>query len=96
MPPHRSGISESCSGLHGEIKRLRDGHRATCDTIATQQRQAGTFAVVVLGGLLEEAERMAGNCSAALERSRIAGLVCEATYAVLISGGRVAKRDVTA
>ncbi|WP_410480677.1 DUF2514 family protein [Pseudomonas plecoglossicida] len=68
----------AAGGLRGEIKRLRDGHRATCDTIATQQRQAGTSAVVVLGGLLEESDQMAGSCAAALERSRIAGLACEA------------------
>ncbi|MEB6589598.1 DUF2514 domain-containing protein [Pseudomonas asiatica] len=77
----RAATAESAaSGLRGEIQRLRDGHRATCDTIATQQRQAGTAAVVVLGGLLEEADRMAGSCAAALERSRIAGLACEAIY----------------
>jgi len=65
-------------GLRGEIARLRAGHRATCDTIATQQRQAETSAVVVLGGLLEESDRMAGDLATALERSRIAGLACEA------------------
>lgn len=75
----RAAAAESAAdGLRGEIARLRDGHRATCDTIATQQRQAGTSAVVVLGGLLEEADRMAGDLSTALERSRIAGLACEA------------------
>ncbi|WP_144180456.1 MULTISPECIES: DUF2514 family protein [unclassified Pseudomonas] len=75
----RAATAESAaSGLRGEIARLRAGHRATCDTISTQQRQAGTSAVVVLGGLLEEADRMAGSCAAALERSRIAGLACEA------------------
>ncbi|AYN12309.1 DUF2514 family protein [Pseudomonas putida] len=68
----------AADGLRGEIARLRNGHRATCDTIAAQQRQAGTPAVVVLGGLLEESDRMAGSCAAALERSRIAGLACEA------------------
>ncbi|WP_060514868.1 DUF2514 family protein [Pseudomonas sp. NBRC 111132] len=65
-------------GLRGEIARLRAGHRATCDTIAAQQRQAGTSAVVVLGGLLEDSDRMAGDLATALERSRIAGLACEA------------------
>jgi len=75
----RAAIAESAAGgLRGEIARLRDGRRATCDTIATQQRKAGTSAVVVLGGLLEDADRMAGSCAAALERSRIAGLACEA------------------
>ena len=75
----RADAAESAAGgLRGEIKRLRDGHRATCDTIAAQQRQAGASAVVVLGGLLEESDRMAGSCAAALERSRIAGLACEA------------------
>lgn len=75
----RAADAESAAdGLRGEIARLRNGHRATCDAIAAQQRQAGTSAVVVLGGLLEEADRMAGSCAAALERSRIAGLACEA------------------
>ncbi|AXQ50394.1 DUF2514 family protein [Stenotrophomonas rhizophila] len=68
----RADAAESAAGgLRGEIDRLRAGHRATCDTIAAQQRQAGTSAVVVLGGLLEDADRMAGSCAAALERSRI-------------------------
>lgn len=75
----RAAVAESAAGgLRGEIARLRRGHRATCDTIATQQRQAGAAAVVVLGGLLEEADRMAGDLASALERSRIAGLACEA------------------
>ena len=65
-------------GMRNEIARLRAGRSATCGGIATQQRQAGTSAVVVLGGLLEDADRMAGSCAAALERSRIAGLACEA------------------
>ena len=77
----RAVAAESAAGgLRGEIDRLRAGHRATCNTIATQQRQAGTSAVVVLGGLLEESDRMAGSCAAALERSRIAGLACESIY----------------
>ncbi|MEG0243199.1 MAG: DUF2514 family protein [Pseudomonas sp.] len=75
----RAAAAESAAGgLRGEVARLRDGHRATCDTIATQQRKAGASAVVVLGELLEDADRMAGSCAAALERSRIAGLACEA------------------
>lgn len=75
----RAVAAESAAGgLRREIDRLLASHRATCDTIAAQQRQAGTSAVVVLGGLLEEADRMAGSCAAALERSRIAGLACEA------------------
>ena len=75
----RAADAESAAdGLRGEIARLRDGHRATCDTISAQQRQAGTSAVVVLGGLLEESDRMAGDLATALERSRIAGLACEA------------------
>jgi hypothetical protein len=77
----RAADAESAAdGLRGEIARLRSGHRATCDTISAQQRQAGTSAVVVLGGLLEEADRMAGDLATALERSRIAGLACESIY----------------
>ncbi|MNO83955.1 hypothetical protein D3C76_752830 [compost metagenome] len=75
----RAAAAESVAGgLRREIDRLLASHRATCDTIAAQQRQAGTSAVLVLGGLLEEADRMAGDLSTALERSRIAGLACEA------------------
>lgn len=75
----RAADAESAAGgLRSEIARLRAGQRATCDAIATQQRQAGASAVVVLGGLLEESDRMAGDLSKALERSRIAGLACEA------------------
>ncbi|WKL69444.1 DUF2514 family protein [Pseudomonas qingdaonensis] len=77
----------AAGGLRGEIARLRAGRSATCDTIATQQRQAGASAVVVLGGLLEDADRMAGSCSAALERSRIAGLACEAVVDGIHRGG---------
>lgn len=84
----RAADAESAAdGLRGEIARLRAGRAATCDTIATQQRQAGTSAVVVLGGLLEEADRMAGSCAAALERSRIAGLACEAVVDGIRRGG---------
>ncbi|RCL28619.1 DUF2514 domain-containing protein [Pseudomonas sp. AFG_SD02_1510_Pfu_092] len=80
----RADAAESAAGgLRGEIARLREGHRATCGAIAAQQRQAGTSAVVVLGGLLEEADRMAGSLAEALERSRIAGLACEAVASEL-------------
>lgn len=75
----RAAAAESAAGgLRGEIGRLRGGRSATCAAIATQQRQAGTATVVVLGGLLEESDRMAGDLAKALERSRIAGLACEA------------------
>ena len=79
MAQGRADAAESAAGgMRREIDRLRAGRAATCDAIATQQRQAGATAVVVLGGLLEESDRMAGSCAAALERSRIAGLACEA------------------
>lgn len=68
----------AADGLRGEIARLRDGRAATCSTIAAQQRETGTSPVMVLGGLLEDADRMAGSLAEALERSRIAGLACEA------------------
>lgn len=84
----RAAAAESAAGgLRGEIARLRDGRSATCGAIATQQRQTGASAVVVLGGLLEESDRMAGSCAAALERSRIAGLACEAVVDGIRRGG---------
>lgn len=84
MAEGRAVAAESAAGgLRGEIDRLRAGRTATCGAIATQQRQAGTSAVLVLGGLLEESDRMAGDLAKAIERSRIAGLACEATYRAL-------------
>ncbi|MFV3337931.1 DUF2514 family protein [Pseudomonas sp. NY15349] len=84
----RATAAESAAGgLRGEIARLRAGRSATCNTNATQQRQAGTSAVVVLGGLLEEADRMAGDLAAALERSRIAGIACEAIHQKIRNSG---------
>ena len=75
----RAAAAESAAGgLRGEIDRLCAGRAATCSAIAAQQRETGTSSVVVLGGLLEEADRMAGGLAEALERSRIAGLACEA------------------
>ncbi|AIL60949.1 DUF2514 family protein [Pseudomonas alkylphenolica] len=65
-------------GMRDEIDRLRNGRSATCSAITTQQRQAREPAIVVLGGLLEESDRMAGSLAEALERSRIKGLTCEA------------------
>lgn len=77
----RVAASESAAGgLRGQIDRLRAGHRATCDTIAAQQRQAGISSVMVLGGLLEDADRMAGSLAEALGRSRLAGEACERIY----------------
>lgn len=50
----RAADAESAAGgLRGEIERLRAGRAATCGVIATQQRQAGTSAVVVLGDCLK-------------------------------------------
>ena len=77
----RAAAAESAAGgLRGEIARLRAGRSATCDTIASKQRKAGASAVVVLGGLLEETDRMAGSLAEALERSRLAGAACETIY----------------
>jgi len=85
----RAAAAESAAGgLRGEIDRLRAGRAATCGAIATQQRQAGTSAVVVLGGLLEEADRMAGDLAAALGRSRIAGEACSTLYNMIVSGNQ--------
>lgn len=74
----RAATAESAAGgLRGEIARLHARHAADCSTSVTEQRPSGASAIVVLGGLLEEADRMAGSLAAALERSRIAGLACE-------------------
>ncbi|MEG0859064.1 MAG: DUF2514 family protein [Pseudomonas sp.] len=75
-----TAAESAAGGLRGEINRLRAGHRATCDTIDAQQRQAGASAVVVLGRLLEESDQMAGSLAEALERSRIAAETCERLY----------------
>lgn len=78
----------AADGLRGEIARLRDGRAATCSAIAAQQRETGTSPVMVLGGLLEDADRMAGSLAEALERSRVAGLACQSIYTGLSTKGR--------
>ncbi|WP_110993129.1 DUF2514 family protein [Pseudomonas sichuanensis] len=83
-----AAADSAAAGLRGEIERLRAGRSATCSAIAAQQRKAGASAVMVLGGLLEESDRMAGSCAAALERSRIAGSACESIYNGLSFKGR--------
>ena len=66
--------------LQLEVARLRAGRSATCGTIAAQQRAAGASAIGVLADLFESADRRAGDLAAALDRSRVAGLACEAAY----------------
>ncbi|WP_028693961.1 DUF2514 family protein [Pseudomonas cremoricolorata] len=84
----RAATAESAAdGLRGEIARLRAGRSATCAAITAQQRPAGATAVVVLGQLLEDADRMAGSLAAALERSRVAGEACQAIYRKMTRGG---------
>lgn len=67
-------------GMRREIERLRNGRSATCDTISAQQREAAGSTIGMLGGLLADADRMAGVLAQALERSRVAGGSCEAIY----------------
>lgn len=80
-----------CLNYGADIQRatycLDSGCETFCGAIAAQQRQAGTSAVVVLGGLLEESDRMAGDLAKALERSRIAGITCEAIHHKIRNSG---------
>lgn len=79
-----AAVAQSASDqLQLEVNRLRAGRSATCNTIAVQQREAGTSAIDVLADLFESADRRAGELAAALDRSRVAGLACEASYAAL-------------
>ncbi len=75
----------SAAGLRREVERLRASRAATCGAITAQQRAARQPAIVVLGELLESADRMAGDLAAALDRSRVAGMACEAAYESLDS-----------
>lgn len=72
--------------LQLEVNRLRAGRGATCNAIAAQQREAGATAVGVLADLFESADRRAGELAAALDRSRVAGLACEASYEAVRGG----------
>ncbi|WP_122975154.1 DUF2514 family protein [Pseudomonas fulva] len=56
----------------------------TADRLLSAQDQTGTYTVVVLGGLLEDADREEGSLALALERSRVAGLACNSVYNALI------------
>lgn len=72
--------------LQLEVNRLRAGRAATCNTIAAQQRQAGDRAFTVLADLFERADHRAGELAAALDRSRVAGQLCEAAYSAVRGG----------
>lgn len=75
-----AGAKSAADQLQLEVDRLRASRSATCNTIAAQQREAGTSAIGVLADLFESADRRAGELAAALDRSRVAGLACEAAY----------------
>ena len=75
-----AGAQSAADRLQLEVDRLRAGRSATCGAIAAQQRQAGASAIGVLADLFESADRRAGELAAALDRSRVAGLACEAAY----------------
>lgn len=70
----------SAGGLRREIERLRASRSATCSAIAAGERKASESAVMVLGELLEGADRMAGELAAALDESRVRGRACEAMH----------------
>lgn len=75
-----AGAQSAADRLQLEVNRLRAGRAATCSTIAAQQREAGASAVSVLADLFESADRRAGELASALDRSRVAGLACEAVH----------------
>lgn len=81
-----AGAQSAADRLQLEVDRLRAGRSATCGAIAAQQRQAGTSAIGVLADLFESADRRAGELAAALDRSRVAGLACEAAYDAVRGG----------
>ena len=90
-----AGAQSAADRLQLEVARLRAGRAATCGAIAAQQREAGASAVGVLADLFESADRRAGELAAALDRSRIAGLACEASYESLRSPAWFSVLDFT-
>lgn len=81
-----AGAQSAADRLQREVDRLRAGRSATCSAIAAQQRDAGASAVGVLADLFESADRRAGELASALDRSRVAGLACEAAYEAVRGG----------
>jgi len=55
------------------------------DTAAIARGQAATRAALVLSDLLARADERAGELAKAYDRSRVAGLACEASYNALIN-----------
>ncbi|PPA01319.1 DUF2514 domain-containing protein [Pseudomonas sp. MWU12-2312b] len=56
------------------------------DPGASQRGTSATRAAMVLSDMLERADKRAGELAVAYDRARIAGLACEATYSILLSG----------
>ncbi len=81
------------AGADAAGQRLRDdgaklAAAVSCpgtDTAAVARGQAATRAAMVLSDLLARADARAGDLAKAYDRSRIAGLACEASYTALIN-----------
>jgi septal ring factor EnvC (AmiA/AmiB activator) len=74
---------DRADSLQQQIERLLYTRR-TCATTAAPGSKAGPDLTVVLAELRRSADETAGGLAEALDRSRIAGLACEAAYAAAI------------
>jgi chromosome segregation ATPase len=71
---------DRADSLQQQVTRLLST-RKTCETTVTAGSKARSDLTVVLADLRRSADETAGSLAAALDRSRIAGLACEAAYA---------------
>ncbi|KJK14897.1 DUF2514 family protein [Pseudomonas sp. 2(2015)] len=79
------GADAAGKRLHDDAARYAAAAgKRTADSTAAARSQAATRAAMVLSDLLARADARAGELAKAYDRSRIAGLACEASYTALI------------
>lgn len=77
---------DRADSLQQQVARLLST-RNTCEAAVAAGGKARADLAVVLADLRRSADETAGSLAAALDRSRIAGLACEAAYSALREAG---------
>ncbi|WP_416759645.1 DUF2514 domain-containing protein [Pseudomonas sp. BNK-6] len=82
--------------LHDDAARYAGANKCAADTASAARGPAATRAAMVLSELLDRSVATNRELAKAYDRARIAGLACEATYSILLSGSVTASKKAAA
>jgi chromosome segregation ATPase len=83
----RARSDAASDGLQQSIAdSVRRGSQCTNSAATTAERAAAATSITVLADVLRRADRRAGDLAEIADRSRIAGLGCQAAYAAIYKG----------